>query len=277
MSVQGKQRKQFDNSLYVGLFEAEVVAFNPSREELEKLLDTELEKDPEYLKEDEKDGVQTMRLSVWLKEVKNSKLFNLRFFLKDKERMNKNEDKNQYINSIGITSWADDPSNLPEWFTAGDRAFRKAKVGEEELYNFVRNWLSDLDYKDPDTKLDMEWAKLMRGNVKPLTENIGSPFEKHIVALATVKTGEDSEGKPKDYQQVYNRTFLPEYAMKFIRVGGKKIPKAVTKFYEQVEDPEYGCKEFFGLELKELHEYNPEENIATADTTAISDDGPDVN
>lgn len=279
MSVQGKKREHKDFGLVVGLFEAVPVAFNPTREELEKLLNIpEIEKDPEYLKDD--NGIQVMNLSVWLKEVKDGRLFNLRFYLKDEERTNKNKDKNQYINGVGITSWADDQANLPAWFNRGD--VRKAKVGEGEMYEFVRRWLA-VDSKDPDANIDMEWRKLMRGNVKPLSENIGSRYTIDdkgnpltIIALATVRTADLPEGGTKDYQQVYNRAFLPGYAMKFFRNGGSKVPKEVTKFIETIEDPEYGPKEFFGLQLAELHDYKPEENIAASAETALSTDGPDL-
>lgn len=275
-AVTGKKRELKDYSRSVGIFESSVIAINPSREELEKLLDTEIEKDPEYLKEDEKDGKQKFTVSVWLSEAKTAKVFNVRFFLKDEYRTNKTETKNQYINTAGSTCWADAPENLPEWFLNGGREYRKAHAGEEELYNFIRSWLNDLDLRDPDGRLDFEWKKLMKGNVKEISDCIGGSFAGTVVALATVRTTENNEGEQVDYQQVYNRRFLPGYTMKFFRVGGKKTPKMVTKFIEDIEDPEYGCKEFFGIELKELHEYNPAENIAASDATAVSTDGPDL-
>lgn len=276
-AVQGKLREKKDFSKSVGFFESEVVAINPSREELEKLLNIEeMERDPEYLKEDEKDGKQKLSLSVWLREIKSKRLFNVRFFLKDEYRTNKTETKNQYINTAGSTCWADDPANLPEWFLTGGREYRKAHNGEEEMYAFVKSWLNSLDLRDPSSKLDFEWKKLMKGNVKELVDCIGCDFAGTVVALATVRTADNAEGEAVDYQQVYNRKFLPGFAMKFLRVGGKKTPKMVTKFIEEIEDPEYGCQEFYGLELKELHEYNPAENIATGNDTAVSTNGPDL-
>lgn len=282
MSVQGKKReiKSFEKS--VGLFESEVVAINPSREELEKLLGIpELKDDPIYLKEDEKDGAQKLNVTIWLKEVMSGQLFNVRFYLKDAYRENKDKTKSQYINTSGSTSWADEPENLPAWFLKDDRENRKAHIGEEELYNFCRSWLAQLDTRDPDTKIEFDWKKLMKGNVKELIDLIGDSeaednYTGTVVALATIRTADNAEGEPTDYQQVYNRNFLPGYTMRFFKLGGKKRPKMVDKFIESVEDPEYGCKEFYGLELKPLHVYNPEENIAREVSTAISEDGPDM-
>lgn len=274
MPVSGKKReiKSFEKS--VGLFEANVVSINPSREELEKLLGgVELEKDPEYLKEDDKDGKQKLSVSVWLEEVLSKQLFNVRFFLKDEFRVNKDGTKNQYINSIGSASWSDDPENLPSWMLEGGREIRQAHIGEEEMYKFFRSWLSSLDTRDADAKLELDWKKLMRGNVKEIQDFIGSGYEGTIVALATVRTSDDGEN---DYQQVYNREFLPGYTFKYFKLGGKKMPKFVQKFIENVEDPEYGCKEFYGTTLGVLHAYVPEENIATSDASGLTDNGPDL-
>lgn len=271
-AVQGKKREQKNFEKSVGIFESNVIAVNPNREELEKLLNTELEKDPEYLGED-KDGDTKLNLSVWLEEVKTKQLFNVRFFLKDQVRANKDETKYQYINNVGNTAWADDPENLPSWFLKDDRPYRKAKAGEEEMYRFIQSWMP-LDTRLEETKFDFDFSKLMRGNVSELREVIGNhDLTDTIVALATIRTSEDGQ---TDYQQVYNRNFLPGWTMKHFNLGGKKIPKLVQKFIDNVEDPEYGCKEFYGSTLGPLHTYNPEENIATSDNSAISEDGPDL-
>ena len=39
---------------------------------------------------------------------------------------------------------------------------------EKEILHFLKNWLSGLDYKDAETVLDMDWSKLMKGNVKEM-------------------------------------------------------------------------------------------------------------
>lgn len=276
MAVQGRVRENKTFEKRVGLFEANVRAINPSREELEKLLGIpELEKDPEYLKEDE-EGTQKLSLSIWLEDVLSKQLFNLRISLKDAYRENKDKTKFQYINSAGASSWADDPENLPSWFLEGGREYRKAHIGEEEMYNFLRNYLNKLDIRnDPDATLDIDWKKLMRGNVKELVDLGNTPYKDTVVALATVRT-DDKSGEPIDYQQVYNRDFLPGNTMKFFKLNGSKKPKFVQKFIDRIEDPEYGCKEFYGLSLGVLATYNPEENIARSDDSIPTEDGPDL-
>jgi hypothetical protein len=74
------------------------------------------------------------------------------------------------------------------------------------LYNFMRTWLADLDYRDAETVLQLEWKKLMRGNVKDLKIKLMENGVT-IVALATVIVKE-KDGESKEYQGVYNKAVL---------------------------------------------------------------------
>ena len=116
----------------VGLFEGRVIAINPTAEEYKELFEIELKEDSktvEYLGESKEDNVY-LRVDVWLEDIKTKDKFRVSFFLEDKIRENKDLTKKQYINNVGSCSWADDPNNLPEWFSARD--YRVAYVGEEE-------------------------------------------------------------------------------------------------------------------------------------------------
>jgi len=287
-SIGGKKRENTGNSDFgkkVGLFEANVIAINPTIEEFKDKLGMELKEDSkaaEYLGET-KDGNSYLRVDFWLEEVKNKDKFKVSFFLEDKERENKDGTKNQYINSIGMCSWAADENDLAEWFTKG-RDYRVAYTGEEDLYNFMRTWLADLDYRDADTVLQLEWKKLMRGNVKDLKDQIGGEWAKSVVALATVIVKE-RDGESKEYQGIYNKAFLGGYALKQFRLvdyGSKKLQgelqnkkprdlKAHEKFVVNVVG-EYGCKDYFTF--KDLQDYNAEDNLVASDAY-ISDDGSD--
>jgi hypothetical protein len=101
-----------------------------------------------------------------------------------------------------------------------------ANVGEEELYEFMRVWLGDLDYRDAETVLQLEWKKLMKGNVKDIKEQIKGEWSVNIVALATVMTRE-KEGEVKEYQNIYNKGFLPAYALKQFRLIDYNSPKVL--------------------------------------------------
>lgn len=287
-SIGGKKRENTGNSDFgkkVGLFEANVIAVNPTAEEFKDILGMELKEDSkaaEYLGET-KDGNNYLRVDFWLEEVKNKEKFKVSFFLEDKERENKDLTKKQYINSTGLCSWAADENDLADWFTKG-RDYRVAYTGEEDLYNFMRTWLSDLDYRDSNTVLQLEWKKLMRGNVKDIKDQINGEYSKSIVALATVIVKE-RDGESKEYQGIYNKAFLSGYALKQFRLvdyGSKRLQadlknkkpkdlKAHEKFVVNVVG-EYGCKDHFTF--KDLQDYNADDNLVASDAF-ISDDGDD--
>jgi hypothetical protein len=285
MNIGGKKRESTQLPEFtkkVGLFEAKVIAINPDAEEYKEVVGMELKEDSkalEYLGENQ-DGDTKLRIDVWLEEVKNGDKFKVSFFLEDKERVNKDGSKTQYINNIGSCSWADDPNNLAEWFTKRD--YRKAYVGEEDFYNFLRTWLGDLDYRDAETTLQLEWKKLMKGNLKDLKSQIDGEYCTNVVALATIRTV-IKEDETKEYQGVYSKGFLPAYAIKQFRLVDFNNPAIIKglrakkskdlKPYERfVLDVtgEYGCKDFYIL--KDIRDYNPEDNLVASDKPIADDD-----
>jgi len=283
--IGGNKRQSTGESNFskkVGLFEAKVVAINPTIEEFKDKLGIELKEDSkaiEYLGMSQ-DGNKTVRIDVWLEEVKNKDKFKVAFFLENKERENKDGTKKQYINTVGSCSWADDENNLPKWFT--ERECRVAYVGEEDLYNFMRTWLGDLDYRDAETTLQLEWSKLMKGNVKDLRDQIDGEWCTNIVALATVKTVE-KDGELKEYQGVYNKAFLPAYTLKQFRLIDFSSSTTLKQLREKKSKDlkpherfvlgvtgEYGCKEFYTF--KDIADYNADDNLVASDKVLEEDD-----
>ena len=233
----------------------------------------------EYLSKNQ-NGNTILRVDVWLEEVKNKDKFKVAFFLENKERENKDGTKKQYINTVGSCSWADDENNLPKWFT--ERECRVAYVGEEDLYNFMRTWLGDLDYRDAETTLQLDWSKLMKGNVKDLRDQIGGEWCTNIVALATVKTVE-KDGELKEYQGVYNKAFLPAYTLKQFRLIDFSSSNTLKQLREKKSKDlkpherfvlgitgEYGCKEFYTF--KDIADYNADDNLVASDKVLEEDD-----
>lgn len=289
MSTIGGVKKESSTELKfgkkVGLFEANVIAVNPTIEEYSTILNIELpaeSKATEYLGTS-RDGNTYLRLDIWLQEVKNQENFKVSFFLEDVERENRDKTKKQYINSVGVTAWAADENDLWDWFTNG-RDYRVAYIGEEELYEFMRTWLSKLDYRHANTVLQLDWSKLMRGNVKDLKDQIGGEWCSSVVALATIVVRE-RDGETKEYQGIYNKGFLSGYAMKQFRLVDytdqrtlnnlrNRKPRELKpheRFVVQVTG-EYGCKDYYIL--KELEDYNSGDNLVASDNY-ISEDGSD--
>lgn len=284
--IGGNKRQQSSGestfSKKVGLFEANVIAINPTIEEFKDKLGIELKEDSkaaDYLGTSQ-DGNKTLRVDIWLEEVKSKDKFKAVFFLENKERENKDGSKKQYINSVGSCSWADDENNLPKWFT--ERDVRVAYMGEEDLYNFLRTWLGNLDYRDAETTLQLDWSKLMKGNVKDLRDQINGEWCTNVIALATVKTVE-KDGDIKEYQGVYNKGFLPAYTLKQFRLvdfSSSTILKGLREKKSKDLKPherfvlnvtgEYGCKEFYTF--KDLAEYNADDNLVASDRVLEEDD-----
>jgi hypothetical protein len=269
----------------VGLFEANIVAINPTIEEYNTVLGMELNPDSkvtEYLGTT-KDGNTYLRVDVWLQDIKSQDNFKVSFFLEDRERENRDGTKKQYINSVGMTAWAADENDLWDWFTNG-RDYRVAYIGEEDLYDFIRTWLSKLDYRHSDTVLQLDWKKLIRGNISDLKNEVGGEWGSTVVALATVVVKE-KDGETKEYQGIYNKGFLSGYAMKQFRLVDYTDQRTLSslrsrkprelkpheKFVVQVTG-EYGCKDYYIL--KEIEEYNPGDNLVASDSY-ISNDGSD--
>ncbi len=309
MSIGGKEREPVNFTevvKYVGLFEGRVVAVNPSAEEFAKLTNQPEDWQPkedskmfEYLGES-KDGNPYLRVDIWLEDVKKrketviedgeevekevNKKFKATFFLEDKERENKEGTRTQYINSVGICSWAEDPNDLPEWFTK-DREYRVAHNGEEQLYGFMRKWLSKLDYRNKETILQLDWKKLMKGYVKEIRDQINGEWCDNVLCLAIVEAKE-RDGSVMEYQKIYNNDFLYPYTLKFFRTVDYTNPdilerlkskkprelKPHEKFVLGVTDPEYGCKDYYIL--KDLKEYDESMNFAASEKT-ISEEHPD--
>jgi hypothetical protein len=288
MSNIGGEKRQspvFDDKEFVkkvGLFEAKVIAVNPTTEEYADVLGRQLKEDSkatEYLGTS-KDGNARLRLDFWLEEVKSKEKFKLTFFIENKEKENKDQTKKQYINNIGRCTWADSPNNLPTWFK--ERENRVAFVGEEDLYNFLRSWLSNIDFSSKKSTLQLEFNKLIKGNVKEIKEQINGEWATNIVALATINTKETDDGV-KEFQNIYNKAFLPPYSIKAFRLldynaagtisglrqKSSKDLKPHERFVLNVVG-EYGCKDYFTF--KELKEYSSEDNLVASDKVIAEDD-----
>lgn len=286
--VKGTQRaERTEASKYVGFTTVQVKAINPTRSELNKLLDKEdsdEDKPLEYLGED-KDGNKRLRLVFWLHDAKLDKYFPYSFNLTDKERQNKNEDKNQYINNVCQTAWADDEANLPKFFThfldknkeeLGSKTYRKALSGEEELGTLLKTWLGRLNFSDPESSVDIDTKALFDENYTDLRGLIESDYDSPFVILLGVRT--DVNDPTKQYQQVYGKGFLPAGFMTYINKGMKfpsDYSKKVWAKFEEDATGEYGFDSYF--ELEPLKEYNRDEDPAAGGTALEKEDVTPVN
>lgn len=300
MAVKGKQKeqKEFVKELFVGFTTVKVVAINPDRDEVNKLVGKESsdeDKPLTYLGNDQ-EGNDRLRMAFWLEDLNTGKLFVHSFNLTNKERKNKEGDKVQLVNSTCTTTWAPfvkkgdevtdkvNESVIQDWFlnftdkektVLGPKKWRKALSGEEELATLLRSWLGRMSWMDPETEVMVDTKKLFKENYKELRELISldekgnfSPdgYDTPFVILVGVKTDEDDN--TKKYQHVWGKGFLPNGFMKYIN-NGNKFPtdyakKMWKKFVEEVEG-DYGFDGF--TELKPLTEYDVTKDISGSPKT----------
>lgn len=285
MAVGGDKRPDFvPSERVIGIFEGDVICINPSTEEYKDLLGIELAPDSkatEYIGQTKNEN-NYLRIDVWIKDSKTEQNLKVSFFLEDKERSNREGTKYQYINNSGVCSWASAEADLPDWFKKKD--YRIAKAGEEELYNFLRNWLSLLDYKSDKTELKLDWVRLMKGNVSEIKQEINGEYCKKVISAATVNVVVADDDSVKYYQSVYNRAFLPEGCMKFFRLNDYNNEDTLNsirgshpsklkfheKFIASIADLEYGCKDIYSF--SELTTFDEKIHITSSERVIENDD-----
>ena len=281
MAISGSKREipqGGDFPKKVGIFEAKVIAINPNEREYKDILGIELKEDSNATNYYD-DVKKKLRVNVWLQDVNSDFKTNATFWLEHGEKENKDATKKQYINSIGVCSWASSPDLLPVWFLKRD--YRIAHIGEEEFLGFVRIWLGGLDFSDLSTEIMLDWKKVMSGDLKDLKEQIDGEFTQTVGALATVKTVDKEDG-PKSYQNIFIKSFFPGYSIKSMRVVDYNNPDVVRgltfrksaelKMHERFVvnvTGEYGCKDYYTF--KELHDYDPDSNLVESDKVIAAD------
>lgn len=270
MSVKGKVSEHKDFTKKVGLFEGKIIAFNPSLEELDEILGSNSErKEPEYLKETQ-DGDKIVNLTIWVEDVKSGMKAPVRIGIVDKPLTNKTGDKTIFINVQGNTSYfIDKEENLPDWFKGFNHW--QAKQGEDKLYNFLRAWLQIDTYNDKSAEMFVDIKKILRGNVKELRDLMKTEFNNTVLfnSIITSRTTEDKDGNEvtKEYQNLYNKDFLPGSTIKFFKLGGK-YPKFVQKYVDDCNGA-YGIKDYYIL--KPLEDYDPLKNEVSGDGALVED------
>jgi hypothetical protein len=309
--IKGKVRQQTEDfGKKIGMVEVEVLCINPTEEEYKEILGIELKEDSKatnYLGESN-DGNNYVRVDFWLAMViPRNKLTNLpsfdkkgvlftdeypydedkaqvppkykvSFFLEDSPRTNKDETKQQFINNIGVCSWAADEDTLPVWFA--ERDYRVANSGEEDFYSFLRTWLGGLDYRDDETELSLSWKDLMKNKLGDLKELIGSEYAVSFLAMAIVIIKGEGDNI-REYQGIYNREFLPSYTMKHFSSIDYSNPEILARIQAKTKDlkpherfvknvsGEWGCKNIYSF--SPISDFIAENHLVASTDTAGGD------
>ena len=228
---------------YIGIAPVFVIAVNPTKAELEKLYNTTLEKDLNYLSEAEVAGKKVPQVRIdFIVKTDAAKANGIEmitkatYFLTKEFQYNKDATKVKVINKYGETTWLpiEDAKNkvIPEnlsWFEAAD--FRPCYIGEEELTLFIKSYLNipnksyrdkagkviELSNKaDAESRLD-KIADYFKGDFKELKTVIGLQPNNKVKLGFGVKTTDDN----KMYQAVFTHKPLKNHVTDYSKLGAE--------------------------------------------------------
>ena len=177
--------------LYSGLSNVNVIAVNPTLEELHAL-DIKVKSEPNYTIS--MGDQEYNKVVFWVKNDKGN--FKLEILMQPKHRVSQSG-KSQWMNSIGQSTWSEDEPSYDWWKSEGQR---KAYVGEETLINFAKCWanVANGDEVSFDTI-----AKIAAGDVTELKAYVTALAENPVRVLIGVKDDK--------YQVIYTKYFGRAY------------------------------------------------------------------
>lgn len=242
----GKESVEGSFKLYKGMAAFNIVAVNPTKKELETLLGRDIDNDPEYKSKNE-DGQDVIRVSFYAKTNTEAKVNNgielmvpISFMITKAKKVGQGSGKIQIIDKYGRTAWAtpeDVESKSIPMYKSGpaniSKDYRPAYQGEEQLVDFLVNWLNipgPMDYKDgqwvmkkdpSDSEVALDMDALFKGNVAELQELTKLAASYLVKAAVGVRTNDEG----KQYQAVFTRKFAKNAVTNY-----SKIDAAITEF-----------------------------------------------
>lgn len=278
--AQGSESKEFVRKLYIGVAPVYVVAVNPNKEMLSKFYDTNIEEEPEYISEstvgigDDETKVPQVRIDfLTMTNPEKSNGIEMKskitFFLKKAVRYNRDKSKVQVVDKYGMFAWPsiEEAKNnqIPQYSNGPatlDKDYRPAYVGEEELTNFIKQYLNipnpSYGYIDKNTgervvrvlpNLDDALARLdnidsyFKGDFKELESVLKLQPKNMVKTMFGVRTTDDN----KEYQAVYTQMFLKNSITDYSRLDKDLKSRKDAGAYPTTE-----------FSIEPLHEYKVE-------------------
>ena len=280
---------------YIGVGAAFVKAVNPNKKEMEALYGREQENEPEYVGTVERDGkdIPNVRISFITNpdpdKYGEGILIPHTYFLRREYRYNSDKTKVQVIDKYGRTAWvtieqaknheipmySNGPANL-------DKDYRPAYVGEEELTQFLINYLNIpnvMKYdrannkwylvdnpQDSECRLD-EIEKYFKGDFTELRSAIALQPTNKVKILYGVRTSDDN----KQYQTTYTRMTLKNSVTDYSKLDADVMEMKSRSTSASVAQTEYRVDDF--------QEYKVEatpitESTATTESSDLPFDDP---
>ena len=227
---------------YIGVGAVKVIAVNPTKAEQEKLYNTTIDKEPEYIGNVNVNGkdIQNARISFVIKtdpEKCNGieLMTNATFFIQNAPKVGSQSGKYQIIDKYGRTAWATrddiDAKRIPVYSNGKpaniDADYRCAYIGEEELTEFLKaylnipnvqryvngEWVMVDNPSECEARLD-NIANFFKGDFSMLKEIISYQPNNKVKILFGVRTTDDG----KEYQSVYTNMVLKNSVSDYSRL-----------------------------------------------------------
>ena len=284
--AKGKESIENEFKRYIGVAPCFIKGINPTKAQLEAIYGNTQDKEPEYVGEVEvtEGGVKVKYPNVRLnfltlpdpdKVGVELKPIGVSLFLQKRYRYNKDQTKVQVIDKYGRTAWvtidqcknheipmySNGPANL-------DKDYRPAYVGEEDLTNFLIDYLnipSVMRYnqsekkwymvehpEDSECRLD-HIEDYFKGNFSELKEALALQPANKIKVLFGIRTHNEC----RQYQTAFTQMFLKNSVTDY-----SKLDKAVQ---ERKNAGAYSTTEF---DVSDFHEYSVKSSVITDNTTA---------
>ena len=262
---------------YIGVGAAFVKAVNPNKKEMEALYGREQENEPEYVGTVERDGkdIPNVRISFITnpdpEKYGEGILIPHTYFLRREYRYNSDKTKVQVIDKYGRTAWvtieqaknheipmySNGPANL-------DKDYRPAYVGEEELTQFLINYLNIpnvMKYdrannkwylvdnpQDSECRLD-EIEKYFKGDFTELRSAIALQPTNKVKILYGVRTTDDN----KQYQTTYTRMTLKNSVTDYSKLDADVMEMKSRSTSASVAQTEYRVDDFQEYKVEATH------------------------
>ena len=262
---------------YTGVGAAFIKAVNPNKKEMEALYGREQENEPEYVGTVERDGkdIPNVRISFITnpdpEKYGEGILIPHTYFLRREYRYNSDKTKVQVIDKYGRTAWvtieqaknheipmySNGPANL-------DKDYRPAYVGEEELTQFLINYLNIpnvMKYdrannkwylvdnpQDSECRLD-EIEKYFKGDFTELRSAIALQPTNKVKILYGVRTSDDN----KQYQTTYTRMTLKNSVTDYSKLDADVMEMKSRSTSASVAQTEYRVDDFQEYKVEATH------------------------
>jgi hypothetical protein len=144
--AKGNETKEVSFKRYTGIGNVNVLAVNPTKAELAKL-GREVDEEPVYVTE--KDGVKTIRVTLYVKPIEIEEILTISFFIRNQRFASKDKGTFQVVDSYGRTAWVTEEQfknhDIPVYSNGNTASiannYRPAFSGEDNFTQFVKTYL----------------------------------------------------------------------------------------------------------------------------------------